>query len=76
MCISRLVKSGIFASVLLIFQAGNAQCAMCRAAIETEGNSTKAEALNDGIVYLMIAPYLLVGVIGYIIYRMRKSKQV
>lgn len=76
MCISRIVKSSIFAAVLLFFQVGNAQCAMCRAAIETEGNSTKAEALNDGIVYLMIAPYLLVGVIGYIIYRMRKSKQV
>ncbi|MCX6184599.1 MAG: hypothetical protein NTX74_06060 [Flavobacterium sp.] len=49
---------------------------MCRAAIETEGDSTKAEALNDGIVYLMIMPYLLVGLIGFIIYRMRKNRQV
>lgn len=53
-----------------------AQCAMCRAAIETEGNSSKAEALNDGIVYLMIMPYVLVGIIAYIIYRMRKNKSV
>jgi hypothetical protein len=52
------------------------QCAMCRAAIETEGNTTKAEALNDGIVYLMARPYVLVGILGYIIYRMRKKKQV
>lgn len=52
------------------------QCAMCRAAIETEGNATKAEALNDGIVYLMAMPYVLVGILGYIIYRMRKKKQV
>ena len=77
MCLSRSVKPGIFAAVLLLFsQDGLAQCAMCRAAIETEGDSTKAEALNDGIVYLMIMPYLLVGLIGFIIYRMRKNRQV
>jgi hypothetical protein len=76
MCLSRSVKPGIFAAVLLFAQYGIAQCAMCRAAIETEGDSTKAEALNDGIVYLMIMPYLLVGLIGFIIYRMRKNRQV
>ena len=52
----------------------NAQCAMCRAALTSEGNETKAAAVNDGIVYLMIIPYLLVGAIGYYIYRMRKKK--
>ena len=52
----------------------SAQCAMCRAAIESEGNVAKAEAVNDGIVYLMVIPYLLVGGIGYLIYRMRKGK--
>ncbi|MFZ4435529.1 MAG: hypothetical protein ACOYOR_03375 [Flavobacterium psychrophilum] len=67
------------AAVVLLFlftTKGIAQCAMCRAAIETEGDSSKAEALNDGIVYLMIMPYLLVGLIGFIIYRMRKNRQV
>ena len=53
----------------------NAQCAMCRAALETEGNTAKAQAVNDGIVYLMVIPYLLVGGIGYYIYRMRKKKK-
>jgi hypothetical protein len=51
----------------------NAQCAMCRAALTSEGNKTKAEAVNDGIVYLMVIPYLLVGAIGYAIYRMKKK---
>lgn len=51
----------------------NAQCAMCRAAIESEGNGVKAEAVNDGIVYLMIIPYVLVGAIGFAIYRLRKK---
>ena len=53
----------------------NAQCAMCRAAIESEGSSGKAEAINDGIVYLMVIPYLLIGAIAYAIYRMRKPKK-
>ncbi len=55
--------------------SANAQCAMCRAALETEGNAVKSQAVNDGIVYLMVIPYLLVGGIGYYIYRMRKKKK-
>lgn len=53
----------------------NAQCAMCRAALEGEGNAKKAEAVNDGIVYLMVIPYLLVATIGFIIYKMNKKKK-
>jgi len=55
--------------------AANAQCAMCRAALAGDGNIKKAEAVNDGIVYLMVVPYLLVAVIGYLIYRMYQSKK-
>lgn len=54
----------------------NAQCAMCRASLESEGNATKAEAVNDGIVYLMGIPYLLVGIVGFVIYRMYRAKKV
>lgn len=53
----------------------NAQCAMCRAALAGDSNTKKAEAVNDGIVYLMVIPYLLVGIIGYLIYRMYQSKK-
>jgi hypothetical protein len=53
-----------------------AQCAMCRAALAGEGNKAKAAAVNDGIVYLMVIPYLLVAGIGYYIYRMRKKTKV
>lgn len=52
----------------------NAQCAMCRAALGGTDNMNKAQAVNDGIVYLMVIPYLLVAVIGYFVYRMRKNK--
>ncbi len=46
---------------------------MCRASLTSEGNKTKVEAVNDGIVYLMVIPYLLAGGIGYAIYRMKKK---
>lgn len=52
----------------------NAQCAMCRAALESSDAGIKPEAVNDGIVYLMIFPYLLVALAGYAIYRLRKKK--
>jgi len=52
-----------------------AQCAMCRAALESEEGSVKAEAVNDGIVYLMAIPYILVGVLGYAIYRLKYGKK-
>jgi amino acid permease len=53
----------------------NAQCAMCRAALEGEGNIKKAEAVNDGIVYLMMIPYIMVGVVGFFVYRMFRKKK-
>lgn len=55
--------------------SANAQCAMCRAALGGDSNVKKAEAVNNGIVYLMVIPYLLVAVIGYLIYRMYQSKK-
>lgn len=53
----------------------SAQCAMCRAVLETEEGGVKAEAVNDGIVYLMAFPYILVFVIFYIIYKTRQKKK-
>jgi len=51
-----------------------AQCAMCRAVLETEDGGNKAEAVNDGIVYLMAFPYILVAVVGYVVYKSRLKK--
>ena len=56
--------------------SSNAQCAMCRAALESEGNTVKAQAVNDGIVYLMGIPYVLVGIVGFVVYRMYRKKKV
>lgn len=59
----------------LIGISAQAQCAMCRAALSGDSNIKKAEAVNDGIVYLMVIPYLLVLIIGYLIYRMYSKKK-
>lgn len=55
--------------VLLAPYSGISQCAMCRAVLESEGNTNAAEGVNNGIVFLMAMPYLLVGVVGYVIYK-------
>jgi hypothetical protein len=64
--------------LLFIFYSvsSNAQCAMCRAALESEGDTAKGEAINNGIVYLMAIPYLLVAVIGFVVYKMFVKKKV
>ncbi|WP_206619082.1 hypothetical protein [Flavobacterium cerinum] len=70
------IKQVFFGAVLFLVSAGaNAQCAMCRAALESSDGNIKAEAVNDGIVYLMIFPYLLVALVGFAVYRLRKKKK-
>lgn len=67
-------KQIFLALAMLVFSAGaNAQCAMCRAALASSDGNIKAQAVNDGIVYLMVFPYLLVALVGYAIYRMRQK---
>jgi hypothetical protein len=56
---------------LMVPIGADAQCAMCRAALESSESGIKPEAVNDGIVYLMIIPYILVGLIAYAIYKSR-----
>ncbi len=47
------------------------QCAMCKAVVEN-GDVSIAEGVNNGITYLMVFPYILVGVLFYFIYRSKK----
>ena len=61
--------------MLLAINSG-AQCAMCRAVLESEQGQATAKGINDGIIYLMAIPYILVGGVGYIIYlKFYKSKK-
>ena len=57
-----------------VIDEASAQCAMCRAVLESEASGQAAKGINNGIVYLMIFPYLLVGAVGYAVYKWRRSK--
>lgn len=54
---------------LFSVSSSSAQCAMCRAVLESNTDTSVAEGINNGIVYLMALPYLLVGVVFYAVYR-------
>ncbi|WP_066223584.1 hypothetical protein [Formosa haliotis] len=54
--------------ILAVSLSAEAQCAMCRAVLETEEGQGTAKGINDGIVYLMAIPYILVGGISYVMY--------
>jgi hypothetical protein len=49
-----------------------AQCVMCK---EAAGAETRAVGINEGILYLMAAPYLVMAAafIGYLLYRRKKK---
>lgn len=59
--------------MLLVSLPAEAQCSMCRAVLESEEKGAAAAGINNGIIYLMIFPYLLIGGVGYAIYRLRKK---
>ena len=57
-----------------------AQCAMCRASVESNQNgdeklSNLGKGLNKGILYLMAIPYILVGTVGFLYYRSNRKQQ-
>ena len=55
-----------------------AQCAMCTTAVESNhknGNAT-TNGLNNGILYLLAAPYLAVAAVGFIWYKKYRRKNV
>ena len=61
-------KIVFFLVSLTFFLKSSAQCAMCRAVLESEEGQTAAEGINNGIMYLMAIPYILVAGLGYFIY--------
>ena len=60
--------------VLLSVVSLEAQCAMCRAVLVSEGDLSQAKGVNNGIVYLMAIPYVLVAILGIYIYKTYNKK--
>lgn len=59
--------------LVLMPSLAEAQCAMCRAVLESESTGNAAKGINNGIVYLMAIPYVLVAGVFYFIYRKMRA---
>ena len=59
-------------------KSGFSQCAMCKAAVEAnlESGGTKGIGINDGILYLMAMPYLIILIFGLFWYFQNKKKDI
>jgi len=53
----------------------SAQCPMCRATAETNlaNGGTEGRGLNNGILYMLGMPYLLIGTIAFLWWKNRKQ---
>ena len=71
------MKKWLLSSVLFICgYAVQAQCAACRATLESNLSNGELEvgsSINTGILYLFVAPYLTIGVVAFFWYRHSKS---
>ncbi|MEO6838862.1 MAG: hypothetical protein ABI261_01185 [Ginsengibacter sp.] len=55
----------LFAICFLVFSTGaTAQCSICAKTVMQMGTKP-AEGFNAGIIYLMVIPYVAIGVVGY-----------
>ncbi|MEC8723424.1 MAG: hypothetical protein VXX60_00250 [Bacteroidota bacterium] len=72
-----MIRSITYLFLLFLGFCSYGQCAMCRAVLENEAGQTTAKGVNDGIVYLMLIPYVLIGglaVFTYIHFRKLSKK--
>jgi len=63
--------------VVVIGQAA-AQCAMCRSTLEnnfSNGTPGIGAGINTGILYLLILPYLAVGVVAFLWFKSTKNAE-
>ncbi len=70
----------LFVAGILIYsiEPVRAQCAMCTTAVESnaKNGNTTTNGLNNGILYLLAAPYLAVAFIAFIWYKKYRRKNV
>lgn len=61
-------------SILSLY--ADAQCAMCKTSVENSANNTdRLESLNGGILYLIVMPFLIFSIAGFVVYRKYKKHQ-
>jgi hypothetical protein len=58
---------------ILLPQISEAQCAMCRAVLESGDDNATAKGINNGIIYLMAIPYVLIAGLFYFVFKKMRS---
>lgn len=73
----KIVLAALTGLVLLFFSLDvEAQCAMCKASIESsvkDGQPSPGAGINQGILYIMGIPYMLIAIAGFLIYKHNKK---
>ncbi|HWD86479.1 MAG TPA: hypothetical protein VG367_00030 [Mucilaginibacter sp.] len=56
----------------------NAQCAACAAQVESNNKSgaNTTKGLNNGIIYLLAAPYVAIAILGFVWYKKYRRKNI
>ena len=79
--ICTMFKRAIFILFILVSTFVNvpqakAQCSMCTISAEqgSKNGNTQSKGINDGIIYLLVFPYLLIAGIGILWYRNYRKK--
>ena len=69
-----MIRILLFLFVGLLFLGEvSAQCSMCRAVLESGDLQETAKGINNGILYLMAIPYILVGIVGWKVFQILKK---
>ncbi|MCB0571333.1 MAG: hypothetical protein KDC66_16290 [Phaeodactylibacter sp.] len=77
--ITKWLSIAAFALTLFVVapQSVQAQCPMCRMSAESnlQNGGVDGRGLNNGILYMLATPYLLVGLVGFIWWRNRRKEE-
>ena len=63
----------LFFFLIIGIQETYSQCSMCRAVLQSEEGQATAKGINNGILYLMAIPYILVGIVGWKVFQILKK---
>lgn len=82
LCVMKTIRTvlAILVFSMLSFSASNvsAQCSLCTLSAENsvKNGNTQGAGLNDGILYLLAAPYLALAGVGFLWYKKYRRKDV
>lgn len=71
----------VLSFVLLSIFTVEAQCPMCKAALTSnrdhkhKNDKSFGDGINKGILFLLSAPYILLGTAGFVYYKTQKKRQ-